>query len=257
MRIKRFFLTLILLLVSTSCSFAGSCSDNPNCTRVLFIGNSYTYVNDLPTMFRELAKSGNHRVETDMSAQGGLMLSDQVKSTDALDKIKASKWNFIVLQEQSQVPASKQLRSTQMFPAARTLVSQIREVGAEPIFFITWAHRDGWAEAGLPSYDSMQQQLNAGYLTIARELNVQMAPVGFAWSDAWHQNPQLKLWQDDGSHPTSIGTYLAACVFYATIFQESPVGLSYHGDLTDEQAQFLQKVVADRVLTNPTQWNIP
>ena len=84
-----------------------------------------------------------------------------------------------------------------------------------------------------------------------------MAPVGYAWSKLRQQNPQLNLWQEDGSHPSEQGTYLAACVFYSVIYKESPVGLSYTGNLSTEDAQLLQKMAADIVLTHPEFWNIP
>lgn len=54
----------------------------------------------------------------------------------------------------------------------------------------------------------------------------------------------IDLWQDDGSHPTVAGTYLAACVFYGVIFGESPRGLSYHDGLTSNEAAYLQSVAA-------------
>ena len=59
-------------------------------------------------------------------------------------------------------------------------------------------------------------------MTLANQLIAPVAPVGYAWLTAWLQNPQLDLWQADGSHPTEQGTYLAACVFYAVLFRQSP-----------------------------------
>jgi hypothetical protein len=103
----------------------------------------------------------------------------------------------------------------------------------------------------------MQQGLFDGYMSIVHELDTRVAPVGVAWAEAHKQNPQLNLWQDDGSHPAMQGTYLAACVFYATIFDESPEGLSYRSDLSKDEAQWLQKVAADAVLQDKGKWNIP
>jgi hypothetical protein len=144
-----------------------------------------------------------------------------------------------------------------MYPAARVLVRKIRDIGATPILFVTWAHRDGWPEAGLQNYESMQFQIDNGYLGIAQELNVPESPVGFAWLEARKEKPQLNLWQDDGSHPNKQGTYLAACVFYSVIFRQSPEGSSFTANLTKETAQSLQKIAADTVLTNPQQWYLP
>ncbi len=254
--IKRVFIFLFcigLIFATTGCSLFANCTDDPNCTRVLFIGNSYTYVNDLPGTFASLAKSGGHRVEIDVLAQGGMTLAQHVQATETVDKLKSTRWNFVILQEQSEIPSVMAMRNAQMYPPARTLVSLIRENGAEPIFFLTWAHRDGWRENGISNYEVMQQNIDDGYMSIVHELDALAAPVGVAWSEAIRQNPRAPLWQADGSHPTFQGTYLAACVFYAVIFQQSPEGLSYQNKLTKAEAQWLQKIAADTVLNNKTQ----
>jgi hypothetical protein len=62
------------------------------------------------------------------------------------------------------------------------------------------------------------------------------------------------LWQDDGSHPTTKGTYMAACVFYASIFHQSPIGLSYHDFLSDNDAAQSQAAAASTVLSDPSKW---
>ena len=137
-----------------------------------------------------------------------------------------------------------------MYPAARGLVQQIRATSAQPIFFETWAHRGGFPENGLSNYEAMQYEINRGYMRIASELDVRLAPVGLAWFRALRVNPNLQLWQEDGSHPSEQGTYLAACVFYVTLFNESPVGLSYRGNLSEEVAGQLQEA-SNSVLVNP------
>lgn len=228
---------------------------NESCTRVLFIGNSYTYVNDLPNTFANLARAGGHQTEVGMSAQGGWMLSDHVKSSDTISMINAKKWNFVVLQEQSEVPSIQQSRTQEMYPAARVLVGDVRQVGAVPIFLITWAYRAGLPANGMPNYESMQAQIDNGYLITAEALGAPVAPVGNAWQAVRDQYPQINLWQDDGSHPAPEGTYLAACVFYADIFRQSPEGLSYQANLPTATAQALQKVAADTVFNG--QWGIP
>lgn len=227
------------------------------CVRVLFIGNSYTYVNDLPGMFTELARAGGHTVKTGMAAEGGWTFSNHASSPETLDQLKSAKWDFVVLQEQSQIPAMQQSRTTGMYPAARTLVRQIRAAQAVPIFFQTWAHRDGWPENGLPGYEAMQSQIDTGYQQIAKELNVPIAPAGYAWFMAKRQNPQWNLWQDDGSHPNEQGTYLAACVFYAAVFRQSPEGLTYTAHLPQETAHAMQTIAANIVLKNPKLWYLP
>jgi hypothetical protein len=257
---KRLILLCFLLVSLCGCSNLAGCTDAHganSCPRVLFIGNSYTSVNDLPGMFAALAKAGGHPIQTGMVAPGGWTLAEHLASTQTLDTLQASKWDFVVIQEQSEIPSMEQTRSKDMYPAAGALVEKIRQTGAQPIFFLTWAHRDGWPENNLPDYESMQLQINQGYMAIANQLFAPVAPVGYAWLTAWLQNPQLDLWQADGSHPTEQGTYLAACVFYAVIFRQSPKNNSYRAHLTPATAQYLQSVAASTVLSDPVQWNLP
>jgi hypothetical protein len=250
---KRISMLILAVLVIASCSSTYDCGNaqDKTCTRVLFIGNSYTFVNDLPTTFAQLAKSGKHKVEVGMSAQGGRTLADHVKSTDTQNALNSKKWTYVVLQEQSQIPSVGGSRMYTMYPAARTLVKQIRDLGATPLFFLTWAHRDGWAEYGMSGYESMQYQIDNGYYGIAQELNVTVVPVGSAWMAIVRAHPEVTLWQNDGSHPTEEGTYLAACVFYATIFKESPVGLKYRGKLSKDIVTTLQTLASKTVLNTP------
>ena len=231
---------LILLLSYTLLLDCSSTYGKSTCTRVLFIGNSFTYVNDLPGTFTKLARAGGHKIETGMAAPGGWTLDQHANSQDTLTLLQSSQWNYVVLQEQSQIPASSDSRTQYMYPAVRSLVEKIRDEGAEPILFVTWAHQYGWPEMGLNDYESMQTQIVMGYQTIAQELGVVMAPVGYAWMLEHRQNPQLQMWNSDGYHPEVSGTYLAACVIYATLFRESPVGLKYYGGLSANLARELQ-----------------
>jgi hypothetical protein len=250
---KRFLFLAILLLILCGCSFTPNCREPQatSCTRVLFIGNSYTFVNDLPNTFAKLAKSGRHQVEVGMSAQGGWRLVDHIQAPDTLNLLNSKKWDFVALQEQSQIPSVQPIRNQEMYPAARQLVQKIKDIGATPVFFITWAHRNGMPENGMNNYEDMQTQINTGYMSIAQELKVPVAPVGSAWLTVLKEHPEFSLWQEDGSHPTEQGTYLAACVFYAVIFHESPDGLNYSAGMSRENAKILQTVASKTVLNIP------
>jgi hypothetical protein len=191
-----------------------------------------------------------------MRAEGGWSLADHVDSTATLAKIRSRQWDFVVLQEQSQIPASLEARSSTMYPSGRKLIQEITVNGSRPVLFLTWAHKGGWPENNLPGYDAMQGQINQGYLGLAGETNVMVIPVGSTWSNAIRMYPDLTLWQNDGSHPSEQGTYLAACVFYAGLFGESPAGLPYHANLPLDIARRLQTIAGDTVLNDQARWNI-
>jgi hypothetical protein len=228
------------------CGFLGA-----TCTRVLFIGDSYTSVNDLPDTFADLAWAGGHRVQTEALDEGGWTLEEHLAASETARTIDSEQWDDVVLQEQSQTPALAVDRTGIMYPAATKLVSLIRRQGAQPIFYLTFAHQDGWPDAGLPDYPSMQAAIDAGYLGIADQLGVPVAPVGAAWQNVVDEASHPGMWQSDGSHPSVSGTYLAACVFYATIFQRSPVGLGYNDGLPSGEAHTLQTAAANTVLGDP------
>lgn len=215
---------------------------------MLFIGDSYTYVNNLPAMFTALAKAGQERVEAGKEAKAGETLAEHVASPLTAPALHAEKWNAVVLQEQSQIPSVERDRQTEMYPAACQLVSMIRGVGAQPMFFVTPARRYGWPAMGLDSYASMQSAIDEGYSVIARELRAVIAPVGYAWAALVRNHDGSRLWQSDGSHPTVAGTYLAASVFYASIFEKSPEGLRYYAGLPRGEAMRLQATASDIVL---------
>jgi hypothetical protein len=110
---------------------------------------------------------------------------------------------------------------------------------------MTWGHQNGDAQFGLATYSDMQAQLSTGYMGIAQELNVPVVPVGTAWLRGVTQAKPLNLWQSDGSHPTEQGTYLAACVFYAAIFHQTPLGLGYLAGIGQATAQTLQTLAGE------------
>ena len=208
-------------------------------------------------MFADLARSGGHEVEVDMSAQGGWTCSDHATSAMTLDKIEQQDWDFVVLQEQSDIPAITEQRNEHMYPAVRLLDRKIGESGANTVLFMTWGRRNGLAGVEHEEYADLQAQLQSGYMEIARELDAMVAPVGIAWQGGIAQDPQLDLWQMDGLHPTREGTYLSACVFYGVIFRSSPEGLAYPSGLSEEMVRFLQATAAETVFENPESWNIP
>jgi hypothetical protein len=241
-------LVLISVILAGATAFGAiryldaSCSplSRQPCTRILFVGNSYTYVNDLPSVFRRLARAAGENVETTMVANGGETLAQHVSTADALATLNDSRWQFVVLQEQSEIPSIESFRETEFYPAARSLVASIRADGATPVLLETWAHQSGWSAYGL-DYQSMQSALDQGYSTIAGQLGVTLAPAGQAWQTAHRLDPSIGLWQADGSHPTLAGTYLAACVLFTRVFGRSPVGNSDSEGLSARVVQTLQQ----------------
>lgn len=224
-------------------------------THVLFIGNSYTHVNDLPALFRNLSSSGGKTVNTGMSAPGGYTLEGHTQLQETLDKIALRQWQYVVLQEQSQYPTIAYYRYSSMYPAACELDSIIRSHNSHTMFYMTWGRKyggqqciSGYCSPVFRDYFHMQDSLASAYTDISSQLAAALAPVGLAWQRARLLDSTIDLWDADLSHPTLKGSYLAACVFYSKIFQSSPVGLNYTAGLPVNEALWLQQVAAEVVI---------
>jgi hypothetical protein len=227
-------------------AFSGGCGipEDPACVRVLFIGNSYTSVNDLPGTFARLARSGGLRVEASMIAPGGGFLEDHAANPDVAADISGRRWTAVVLQEQSELPAAPGALETRILPAAATLVRDATRIGARPFLLETWAHRDGWPDGHL-NRAAMQAAIDATYGQLAGRVGATVVPAGEAWTRALREAPTIELWQADGSHPSPAGTYLAACVLYATLTGRSPLGLADTGGLDAADAAILQRIAIE------------
>ena len=199
--------------------------------RVLFIGNSYTHLNDLPGLTARLAASArpSRALETFEVGEGGATLKRHWEAGRALEAIRKGNWDYVVIQEQGGL----EIRDTKMFnDYARLFDAEIKKAGARTVFFLTWARQDSPQDQAL---------LTNAHASIAGELKALVAPVGRAWQNALEENPKMVLHWSDRSHPNAAGTYLAACVFYAVVYSSSPEGLS-QSNLSETDAAFLQRI---------------
>jgi len=192
--------------------------------RILFVGNSYTYYNNLPEMVAALAKAGGQgEVVVKMVAPGGWRLKDHWEKGEARSLLSQDHWDYVVLQDQSElgvnyyVDGRTRIAGDEFFrPYANRWSGEIRKTGAVPVFYLTWAPRDAPED---------QVRLNFAYIRAAREGHAVVGPAGMAWSQVRREHPAIELFYKAGSHPSSAGTYLVACSIYSAIFNRTPVGL--------------------------------
>lgn len=233
-------LSLLLVAGSNYTPTAQAPPQTPKPLRVLFVGNSYTYYNNLPEMLEQMSLSEGAvpRIQARMIVAGGATLGQHWQGGAALWSIQHGGWDLVVLQEQSSLGPSPMvdglptIRSPDDFyKYARLFDEVIRQAGARTVFFSTWARRN----APLQN----QQALDYAYMRIARELHAQIAPVGLAWEDLRSRTSSVDPYSQDGSHPSPAGSYLAACVFYATLTGRNPRGLrsDISGSPVDETGQ--------------------
>ena len=201
-------------------AIATSARAQPRPLRVLFIGNSYTYFNNLATSIADMA-AARHESRTLTSTVvlvGGSTLEAHLGRADALRELSRGGWDYVVLQEQSTRPITD---PPALWRDARAFADAATKAGARVVLYETWARE---------ATPQLQDSLTRMYHRAAEAAGAKVAHVGEAWA-AFRATEQVAapahsaLFIADGSHPTTAGTYLAACVFYATLYGKSPEGL--------------------------------
>lgn len=232
--------------------------------RALFLGNSYTAYNNLPQLVADIASSMGDVLIFDSNTPGGFTLQGHSTNAASLAKIAQGGWDYVVLQEQSQLPSFPWSQfSTASLPFADSLSRKIREADscAIPLFYMTWGRKNGDQSncANWPpvcTYSGMQHLLRERYVLMADTNHAQVAPVGAVWRDLLADSLGIELYASDGSHPSLEGSYLAACTFYASLFHKSPVGASAPGFMGAQDALAIQQHAAATVFDSLGVWRI-
>jgi hypothetical protein len=224
---------LLVCLVSCLVLCLGACSSKPPhlaAARILFIGNSYTFINGgIPAQLRALDPTA----VTETVAVGGYTLQDHWYANRAVGEIQKGGWTYVVLQEQSQTAVTGQ---QQFDRYVRMFDYEIRAAGAKTVLLMTWQRPDSLAYGVTTAGEA------AAYNQIGSAVGARVAPAGLAFARSLGQRPDLALNIQDG-HPTMAGTYLAACVLYGTLFHRSPVGIDA-GAIGGKDRTFLQHMAA-------------
>ena len=212
----------------------------PRPTRVLFIGNSFTNRNDLPGMLTALGAAAKppRPIETARVIANGMSLKTHWDRGGAREEVRGGGWDYVVLQEQSTLPLKNRQR---MHEYVRRFDGEITAAGAATVLYMTWARRNEFHRQG---------ELSDAYASIGREIGALVAPVGAAWQRAIGEDPKLVLHDRDMSHPNPLGSYLAACVLYSTLFRASPAA-------TTTRVQGLEQTAVDRLrMIRTVAWQI-
>jgi len=211
---------------------------------VLFVGNSLTQANDLPTAFKHFAAESSLHVDVDVRSitPGGAFFYDHWKRGQALALLREQRPNFLVLQGQSTEP----LFAPENFNYyARLFKAEADQVQATTVLFSTWARSAGDEYYKHPTSGGspieMQARLNSAYAALAQNIRATLAPVGVGFQRVQHDAPTIAL-LDGTQHPSSSSTYLAAAVLFRAVFNSSAVGCTYYAGLPETTAHTLQRI---------------
>lgn len=250
----------LLLLLLTSLSFVFGQTSK----KVFFIGNSYTEYNDLPALISSIATSTGDILTYQSHTPGGSTLQDHANNQNVISKISLGNWDYVVLQEQSQLPSFPLSQvQTDVFPFAQqlsTLVNNQNPCG-NVIFYMTWGRKFGDQSncSSLPyicTYEGMDDKLYERYMQMATDNESMVSPVGKVWRTLRTQYPSLELYSSDESHPSYLGSMAAAYTFYTVIFKKDPTLVTFNGNLSANEANILKNIVKNIVFDHMDTWLI-
>ena len=165
--------------------------------RILFIGNSHTYFNDMPQMVARRFLEEGYDCEVTMVAHGGWFLEQHVKEPDVRFNILYGHYDYVVLQEHSHPFGPEE----KFLDAARALNKWIREAGSKPVIYMTWAKKEEEHE---------QARMTAVHEAVAKDIDALIAPVGENWWSYMRSYPDLEMYYEDGAHASESGSDFAA-----------------------------------------------
>ena len=212
--------------------------------KILFVGDSFTYYNGgMDAAVTAVAGADSRTLLCHSQTKGGAPFSTLWNLPEVLAAIDA-KYNDIVVLQDDLPEYTNAAKMDESFPKyTRLFVERVRASGATPVLFMAWSYdRLSWVS---------QTSIALAHKTMAKELNVSVAPVGLAFARSTEQRPDLKILGKDGEHESIWGTYLAANVIYSTIFNVDVAAITtpyVPWGITADEAAHLRRVASEVVV---------
>ena len=182
--------------------------------RILFIGNSHTYYNDMPEIFARICRRNGIDTEITMITQGGKGWDFHVKEPEVQFNIRYGGYDAVVLQHTAHPMGDLKI----MEENGGQLINWIENAGARPVLYMTWAaKRDG---------KDGQPVMSSAYRKLAQKYDCELAPVGEAWWRFHMLSPDVEQYAEDGEHASEIGSKIAAYTIAAVILKRDAKALS-------------------------------
>ncbi len=170
--------------------------------RVLFLGNSYTYHRDVPALVEAMARTLGHELTCLAEAAPDAALEDHWNKRTRQRLAATPRWDVLVLQ---QGPSTAPENRRHLLKWVGRWAALGRKHGVQPAVFMVWPFAGQAARSGF-------SHVSESYRAAALAAGAPVYPVGEAWALALHEEPRLRLYEDDGLHSTREGAWLAALV---------------------------------------------
>lgn len=227
----------------------------PTHVEVLSINNSLIYVNKQDSLFNNICAERGKDATWTMQTRLGRTLKSHFDEGDSIDgkgrltakyMVRSRPWTHIVLQDQSRLPRA----NFEWFRASiRNWVDYIRRNCPNPdvqiLLTMNWAYNNDFDK-----YTLNNEILYRNCLAMAQECGITLVPVGLGNQDHYERGGKdlANKLHNDECHPSWRGTYMASCMEYAVIFNDSPLNIHYDSPkLSAADCQEVRECVA-RVL---------
>ena len=186
--------------------------------KIMFLGNSFTFFNEMPTLFKNLSVTDGKEVKIGQVTRGGAALRRYLVEGEKWEEIfretfLSDDWDYLVMQDQSMRPA---VCEKEFSDAAHELCEIAAARGTVPVFYQTWPYRDNTAKLETTgcSYVELYLKLRDAYRRAAAAEHAQIVPVGDVFYRLSLSHPEIDLLNSDNFHPSLYGSYAAALMFY-------------------------------------------
>ncbi|MBR5701373.1 MAG: hypothetical protein IKX47_02815 [Oscillospiraceae bacterium] len=199
--------------------------------KVLFIGNSHTFFNDMPLTFARLWEAGTgERISPVLLCHPGMGFDYHVKEYfESRFNLLFGGFDYCILQQKAH-PFSD---TREDLAAGKRLAELAKAGNVKPVFALTWAEK---------AYPEHQEQMNVFHEELCRETGALLSPVGRIWQDLLRQDPDFPLYWQDGEHASVYGDYLIACTHYRLLSGKSCNGLPSMGcDFSDPEKKAIRE----------------
>ena len=214
--------------------------------KILFVGNSFTFYWNLPSLVNEMCNYSGDIVDIYQSTAGGATLKQHWvgdKNLKTMDLLKENKYSLIILQDHSPNPILKTKESLEYFSR---FIKIAKKNSSRSIIYGTWTY------PSMPIKSSYgKDPIISNLIPLSKEFNVPIAPVGTAFRLFQERYPNISLFTSDNKHPSPVGTYLAACIFYRMITKKNSKGLPRRFTTEDKNGKkiyinIVEKITAEK-----------
>ena len=209
---------------------------------ILFVGNSFTFFFDVPSMVSNLARENGIEATVHSVTKGGRrMIANLTEGDEYHEKIKSllaeNTYDALILQEQSNTPITSPDIFEEGFFGVAAMVGAKRN-----ILYSTWGYEDGHAwlsENGMTSRE-MEAKLRVKYEELAKKMSADISPVGALFSSL---SGLLPLYDKDKKHQSYTGSAISALTHYTKLFGHFPASTS-----SLEISEETKKIIKEEIL---------